>query len=421
MIQKLSSNHLTKLWSSYSNFIENRTYSEKTNRSQSEIWKDRVFTQIVKFAFPTAVFPLTVSIIIEYFDYNYLTAIVDLVAFLSVVLVVISKKTTIQSKKYFGIAIMIIFSLVKIITLHSLLLGTIYLLLSSVITTLLLNKKAAYLSVALNATICICFTIAQMKGFPMHKLNIYNSDISIRWILFTFNIIFVNSVMVSVIIYITDGFEKTIEKSKRLSAKLKMEVKEKVEREKLLQETTTHYKSLFYLNPFPILIYNPSSLHLLNINKAAINQYRYSKKEFLNMKINNLADCTEVEFKNRLSEDNAHYIGTHIDKTGEKIIADMYVSSIKLDGISVRLAIVRNITAETEYIATIARKKKKMREIAFLQSHVIRKPLSQILGIIELIKAGPIDQKEFEQLLSHLISSTEELDIVVTDIIHQTR
>lgn len=420
VIRNSLNENVVRLWNSYSNVINARTSSEKTSRSIGEIWKDRFFTEIVKFVLPTGSITLTASVIVEYRNNNHLTAVADILAFMSIILVVLNKKISIRFKKIFGMCILVAFSIMKITTLYSLMLGTIYLLVFSILATLLFSKRIAYLSVAINALICTGFTVAQMEGFPMHKLNILNSDISNRWTLFTLNIIFVNLLIVSVILYITNGFEKTIEKSEKLSAKLQLEIKEKIARQKLLQESTTHYKSLFFFNPFPILIYDPASLQLLNINKAAINRYGYPKLEFLKMKINVLANCDENEFKGRLQDDYAHQMDTHYDKNGGKIMADIHVSSIKLNGRWVRIAIVRDITAETDYIATIARKRKKMREIAYMQSHIIRNPLSQILGITQLIKAGPMENTDFEQSIKYLIISAEKLDVVVTDIIKQT-
>lgn len=420
MTRNLLPDSLRNLWNSYSNLIIDRNPSEKKNRSLSEVWKDKFFVQLVKFVLPAGTLTLIASFLVSYQNINYVTAITDVGAFVLVILVVLNKRISIKTKKIFDMSILVTFSLVKIVTLYSLMLGTIYLLVFSVIATLLFSKKAAYLSVGINALICIGSTVLQMEGFPMHKVNISNADISNRWALFTLNIIFVNLVIVSVILYIVDGFEKTIEKTEKLYKKLQLEVSEKISKEKLLKESTTHYKSLFFFNPFPILIYEPDGLRILNVNKAAINRYGYTKQEFLNMAINILANCSEDEFKSKLQDDHAHQMDTHRDKNGKKIMADIHVSNIKLNGSWLRLAIVRDITAETEYIATIARKRKKMREIAYMQAHVIRNPLSQILGITQLLKAGQMEAIDLELSLTHLISSAEELDLVVTDIIKQT-
>lgn len=57
-----------------------------------------------------------------------------------------------------------------------------------------------------------------------------------------------------------------------------------------------------------------------------------------------------------------------------------------------------------------------LEEIGFIQSHVVRKPLANILGLVELLKVdGPSDE-----ILDLLHSSAQELDKVVHEISEKT-
>jgi|GEM_PF-945735 len=413
-------NNFNYLWRRYTNFINKRTLSKKTDRSRNEVWKDRFFTQIIKFAVPTGIVSLLASVTIEYQNENYLTAIIDLAAFGLVLYLIFHQRISIQSKKYFGVLIMIIFSILKIFTLQSLMLGSIFLLLLSLFVTLLFNKKIAYLFVVVNAIICISATMALMQNSPTFQSNLVNDSHPHRWMLYTFNFIFANLVIVSVVLYITNGFQKTIEKLANLHLKLYREVEEKTAKEALLQESITHYKSLFFFNPLPILIYDPKTLRLLYVNKSAIDCYGYTKREFLEMKVHQLLRCKEEAFRNKIRRDFVHQTDQHYRKSGESIAVDINASNIRLNGSWVRLAIIRDITAEQEYIAAIENKNEKMREIAYLQSHVIRNPLSRILGIVKLLNHEPIDDPELNQFLSYLTHSAEELDTVIGNIVKQT-
>ncbi len=315
---------------------------------------------------------------------------------------------------------MLLFSVLKMVTLHSLMFGAIFLLLLSLFITLLFNKKMAYLSVLVNALVCILFGIVWTKAYPLYEPEPLNDGILDKWMLYTFNFVFSNLVMVSVVLYIINGFEKTIQKSEKLYLKLQLEVQEKIAKENLLQESITHYKSLFFFNPLPMLIYEPTTLQLLYVNKSAINCYGYTKRELLEMKVNGLLQCKEEVFRSKIRRDYVHQTDTHFNKNGEHIMVDINASNIKLNGAWVRLAIVRDITQEVEHIAAIENKNKKMEEIAYLQSHVIRNPLSKILGILKLLNAGPVDTVELEQCLAYLMLSAEELDTVVVNIVRQT-
>lgn len=415
-----SIDHLKNLWRRYIVFIHNRTRSEKKDQDRNQIWKDRFFTEIIKFALPTGAISLIASILIECYHNNYLTAIIDFVAFTSIIFVLLHTKIPIRYKKFFGVTVMVLFSVLKIVTLHSLMFGTIFLLLLSIFVTLLFNKKTAYLSVAVNAFICITFNIALIKGFPMHDLDLLNYDIPDRWMLYTFNFVFSNLVMVSIILYIVSGFEKTILKSENLYLKLHQEIQEKIAKENLLQESLTHYKSLFFFNPLPMLIYDPVSLRLLHVNKSAIKCYGYTRKEFFGMKVNYLVQCAEDTFRNKIRKDYVHQKDIHFNKNGQHILVDINASNIRLNGSWVRLAIVRDITAESEYITAIEKKNEKMREIAYLQSHVIRGPLSRILGITNLLRSESIDETELDQFLCYLTHSAQELDSVIANIVKHT-
>ena len=61
-----------------------------------------------------------------------------------------------------------------------------------------------------------------------------------------------------------------------------------------------------------------------------------------------------------------------------------------------------------------------LREIAWLQSHELRKPLANIKGLVELIQMGA-KEKVNEELIAGLIQSTEELDQVIHKITEKTQ
>jgi len=63
----------------------------------------------------------------------------------------------------------------------------------------------------------------------------------------------------------------------------------------------------------------------------------------------------------------------------------------------------------------------KMREIAYLQSHVIRNPLSKILGIAKLMQHETNSNNDFAQYLNYLLASAEELDSLVAGIVNKTK
>ena len=73
-----------------------------------------------------------------------------------------------------------------------------------------------------------------------------------------------------------------------------------------------------------------------------------------------------------------------------------------------------------QYINTIEDQNKKLREIAWIQSHVVRAPLSRMMTLIVLIKSNSINDSDNEELLNNVLISAVELDNVIRDISNKT-
>ncbi|OYU96261.1 MAG: hypothetical protein CFE21_07590 [Bacteroidetes bacterium B1(2017)] len=80
----------------------------------------------------------------------------------------------------------------------------------------------------------------------------------------------------------------------------------------------------------------------------------------------------------------------------------------------------QNINERKNYIQAIEDQNTKLREIAWMQSHVVRAPLARMMGIVELVKTGSLTQDEFLEFIPHFMSSAEELDSIIRDISGKT-
>ena len=63
----------------------------------------------------------------------------------------------------------------------------------------------------------------------------------------------------------------------------------------------------------------------------------------------------------------------------------------------------------------------KFREIAWIQSHVVRAPLARIMGIVPMLKSWEIYADERETLLEYLMVASSELDEMIKTISEKTR
>lgn len=107
-----------------------------------------------------------------------------------------------------------------------------------------------------------------------------------------------------------------------------------IERKKstlLLEESEKRYSNLFELSPQPMWIFNVNTLEFFQVNQAAVDQYGYSKDEFLKMKLFDIVidDLTEHDkfIKSKeLSFNDKVFKGRfkHRKKSGDIIDVDIY-------------------------------------------------------------------------------------------------
>lgn len=78
----------------------------------------------------------------------------------------------------------------------------------------------------------------------------------------------------------------------------------------------------------------------------------------------------------------------------------------------------RDVTEDVLVQEKIKMQNKVLRDIAFIQSHEVRKPLANILGILEILQQNP-EIKELE-IFDHLSESARELDQQIRDIVEKS-
>jgi PAS domain S-box-containing protein len=225
------------------------------------------------------------------------------------------------------------------------------------------------------------------------------------------------------ICHIINGLESTIIKEASLLKELKAQVDENKQQHQVLEESEAHYRSLFFLNPSPMWIFDVDSLHFLQVNDAAIKKYGYTQEEFLKMTLKDIRtdkgvdDLLETLEESLATKSNSLQVTQHRHKSGQLFYAEVRCSTIPFKGKEARLVIARNINAHIEHTQAIERQNAKLKEIAYIQSHVVRAPVARIIGLTDLI-LKKVDGTADEQLLNYLDTSVKELDEVIKTIVH---
>jgi PAS domain S-box-containing protein len=199
-----------------------------------------------------------------------------------------------------------------------------------------------------------------------------------------------------------------------------------IERKKTLLQLETsekRYSDLFHLSPQPMWVYDTVSLRFLDVNLAAEKHYGYSLQEFLGMTIKDirpLEDIPElikrVEFFNEKPPTNNTGIYRHQKKNGDIIYVEIQSNTIPFQDTIGRIILANDVTERITYVEHIEKQNLKLKEIAWIQSHVVRAPLARMMSLIDIIRNYGIDSNDNEKILNNLLTSAEELDVIIKEI-----
>lgn len=191
-----------------------------------------------------------------------------------------------------------------------------------------------------------------------------------------------------------------------------------------LAESEKRYSDLFQLSPLPMFVYDMDTLRYLDVNMSAIASYGYSYEEFLEMTIFDIRpveDMPLIQSAVLEHRNNEHVklpgIFRHCKKNGEIINVDIQSNIIMYRGKKAKVVLANDVTEREKYINAIEQQNKKLREISWMQSHVIRAPLARIMGLLPMFASSVELDDEQQIIYDYLTASAAELDEVVHSII----
>lgn len=199
-----------------------------------------------------------------------------------------------------------------------------------------------------------------------------------------------------------------------------------IERKKVLsalKESEKLYSDLFHSSPQPMWVYDIDTLQFLDVNRAAIKNYGYSIEEFREMTLKDIRPAEDIpELLLALDRDQQYNdpfssrIFRHKKKDGTIFNVDIRSNIIQFKGRKAKNIIANDITERLKYIEAIENQNKALKEIAWIQSHEVRSPLSRILGLIQLFTLDDTPIHKQPEIIKMIETSAHELDGVIRTI-----
>lgn len=84
------------------------------------------------------------------------------------------------------------------------------------------------------------------------------------------------------------------------------------------------------------------------------------------------------------------------------------------------LAVKQDITQRKNYFEAIQKQNETLKSIAWTQSHVVRAPLANLMGLISLLLIPETDRFKQKPILDAIMKSAQEIDRIIIDITQKT-
>lgn len=190
-------------------------------------------------------------------------------------------------------------------------------------------------------------------------------------------------------------------------------------------EKKNQYKRLFEENPNPMWVYDLESLQILAVNAAALQTYGYRREEFLNMTILQLSPEKEGQrLLRNLGKNMPIYANSgswlHKKKSGEEFYVNVYSHRTQFNKRKARLVLAQDITDQLIAEEWILLQNRKLREIAHLQSHNVRRPVASIMGLVGLFDKNNLNNEINTVVIEKLNVVCKELDSTIHKIVKKT-
>jgi PAS domain S-box-containing protein len=205
------------------------------------------------------------------------------------------------------------------------------------------------------------------------------------------------------------------------------DVSERIENERKAQQSIERYNIVSKATSDAIYDYDIYS-GIVNWNKAIKGLFGYKGTEFHRDwwkervhpdDLNNVLNTIALAIKQRKSRVKIEYRFKCAKNNFKNVLDRAFLIYNKSGGLSRIIGSMEDITEHVTHLETVEAQNKRLKEIAWTQSHIVRTPLANIMGIVDLLLSEAASESE-NILLSQLASSALSLDKIIRDIVRKT-
>ncbi len=142
------------------------------------------------------------------------------------------------------------------------------------------------------------------------------------------------------------------------------------------RQAEEQYHFLYERHPLPAWVFDKQTLRILEVNDIALEQYGYTREEFLNLSILDIRpeedrDAVAASARSEEPQKRHGMIWRHRRKDGSLLYAAVYASDVIFQGQSARLALVLDVTDRIRAETDLARSEERFQLVARATSDAI--------------------------------------------------
>lgn len=209
-------------------------------------------------------------------------------------------------------------------------------------------------------------------------------------------------------------------RAKNIDVRKKMEI--------ALSESEQKFRNLIESAPNSILIVDQKG-KIVHCNLETENTFGYPRQELIDQPVELLVPLQHKKGHDRLLEGyfqaprpiriGKNQVTSAVKKDGTEILVEVSLNGFVVNQTNYVSAIIVDITEKVIADNKIKRQIHELKEIARIQSHEIRRPLANILGLMALLESE-MPEHTVNEIHSYLRKSAQDLDVLVSDIIKRT-